>query len=177
VFTGVVTQSCQSCLFPLSNWRALAWLGSLQLYSAQQGETPREGGVYRVMRRPRHTAPFLRLFIPNSLTVHCRSFSLKALPAACSFCPATSCSDYSLAVTSSAPFLGLFVPNNSMVQCRYHFHSSHSSIINSLSLGRLVLLCYRFLQHGPFFLFPFLRGPTPPQCPIHGLLFRRALIS
>jgi hypothetical protein len=31
-----------------------ARLGSLRFISARQGETPREGGVYRVMRRPRH---------------------------------------------------------------------------------------------------------------------------
>jgi hypothetical protein len=63
----------------------------------------------------RHTAPFLRLFVPISLTVHPRSF-LRIVLAASSFCPATPCSNYSPAVTSSAPFLGMFVPNNSMVR-------------------------------------------------------------
>jgi hypothetical protein len=84
-----------------------------------------------------HTAPFLRLFIPNSLTVHPRSFSLKAVLAASSFCPATPCSNYSPAVTSSAPFLGLFVPNNSIVQ--HHISlilHIHPSPIHSLWGGQ-----------------------------------------
>jgi hypothetical protein len=54
VFTGVVRQRCQSCLFPLSNWRASARLGSarlgsLQLTSALLGTAWRNtagGGVF-----------------------------------------------------------------------------------------------------------------------------------
>jgi hypothetical protein len=106
-------------------------LGSARLTLALLGTVWRNTaggeGVYRVMRRPRHTDPSLRLLVPNSLTVHPRSFSLKAVLAAPSFCPATPCSEYSQAVTSSAPFLGLFVSNNSMVQrCitfTLHLHS------------------------------------------------------
>jgi hypothetical protein len=82
----------------------------------------------------RHTAPFLRLFVPNSLTVHPRSFFLKAVLAA-SFCPATY-SNYSPAVTSSVHFLGLFVPNNSMVERRITFTLHiHSLLIHSWEAG------------------------------------------
>jgi hypothetical protein len=63
------------------------------------GETPLERGV-PCITQIRHTAPFLRLFVLNRLTVHPGSFSLKT--AAASFCPATPCSDYSPAVTSSS---------------------------------------------------------------------------
>jgi hypothetical protein len=114
-------------------------LGSLRLYSA------------------RHTAPFLRLFVPIILTVHPRSFSLKALLAACSFCPATPGSDYSPAVTSSAPFLGLFVPNNSMVQRRFNSLFTHSLFIHAWEAG------FSTLPVPPlrYFIFFVLEGVVP----------------
>jgi hypothetical protein len=84
---------------------------------------------YFLLIHPRHTAPFLRLFVPNSLTVHLCSFSSKAVLAVSPVVLATPCSDYSPAVTSSAPFLGLFVSSNSMVQRLItfilHIHSVH----------------------------------------------------
>jgi hypothetical protein len=110
-----------------------------------------------LLRHPCHTAPFLRPFIPNSLTVHPHSFSLKAVLAASSFCPATSCSDYSPAITSSAPFLGLFVPNNSMVQrCitfTLHFqslliHSGEAGVSTLPVTPPLLVVSFSVLERG-----------------------------
>jgi hypothetical protein len=81
-------------------------------------------------------------------------FSLKAVLAASSFCPATPCSDYSPAVTSSAPFLGLFVPNNSTLQRHITLTLHiHSVLIHSHSGGRcfFVTSSYSVLFH--FFCF------------------------
>jgi hypothetical protein len=46
MFTGVVRQHCQSCLFPLSNWRASAQLSSAHFGSTWHGmeKTAGEGG-------------------------------------------------------------------------------------------------------------------------------------
>jgi hypothetical protein len=68
----------------------------------------------------------------------------------------------------------LFVPNNSMVQRHITFTLHfHSLLIHSGEAGASVLLVP---PTRAVFLFSFWRGPTPPQCPIHGLLFQRALI-
>jgi hypothetical protein len=119
-----------------------------------------------LLRHPCHTAPFLRLFVLNSLTVHSCSFSLKAVLAASSFCPAT-CSDYSPAVTSSAPFLGLFVPNNSMVQHRITFTLHiHASPIHSLWGGQ----CFCVTGSSNTCRFSFFRfGGGPPLHSVQSL--------
>jgi hypothetical protein len=127
-------------------------------------EKHRGRGLFSIARL-RHTAPFLRLFVPNSLTVHHRSISLKAVLAASPFCPATSCSNYSPAVTSSTSFLGLFVPNNSMVQHRItftlHFHSLWGGrcfcVTGSSNMGRFsffVLVGDTSTVPNPWFVVP-----------------------
>jgi hypothetical protein len=90
------------------------------------------------------TAPFLRLFVPNSLTVHPRSLSSKAVLAASPVVSATPCTDYSPAVTSSAPFLGLFVSSNSMVQRRITFTLSSFTLAREPGASVLMAppLCY-----------------------------------
>jgi hypothetical protein len=167
MFTSVVRQCCQSCLVLLSNQRGSAQLGSPHFGSTWHGMEKhhwRGGGVYRVMHHPCHTAPFLRLFILNSLTVHPRSSSLKAVLAA-SFCLVTPCSDYSPAVTS-APFLRparleLFpvnLPEDPVVS-----HSLVTLIHRIFTLsgeaGASVLLVPPPCDIP---IFPFRRGSTPP---------------
>jgi hypothetical protein len=113
--------------------------------------------------RIRPTAPFLRLFVPNSLTVHPRSFSLKALLAASSFCPITPGSNYSPAVTSS-PFLSpahlerfpVNLPEDPVVS-----HSLHTFIHRTFTLsweaGASVLPVPPLLEVS----FPVLEGVDP----------------
>jgi hypothetical protein len=51
VFTGVVTQRCQSCLFPLSNWRVSARLGSAHFGSTRHSMVKHRGrGVFSIAR-------------------------------------------------------------------------------------------------------------------------------
>jgi hypothetical protein len=80
--------------------------------------SPRWRGGGACIVRIHHTASFLRLFVPNSLTVHPRSFSLNAVLAVSSVVSAIVSLlpvSRSQNVTSS-PFLWLLISSSSMIR-------------------------------------------------------------
>jgi hypothetical protein len=111
-------------------------------HSRKRGHVAAEEGGWSYIAQLHQTAPFLRLFVPNSLTVHPRSF----LPVVDSQA-ATSAPFLRPARLERFPFELLEDPFVSFTRLS---HPSHS-----FSLGRPVLLCYRFLYHALFFFFRF----------------------
>jgi hypothetical protein len=136
---------------------------------------------------PRYTAPSLRLFVPNSLTLHFfRGLCLQQLwPVSSFFLWLGFFRDDHSITTTSAPSSRPDRPERladklsfSPIYCNHPkhssliFHSTQSSSVFCHSVSLFLCLWGPVLLHYqlPFylqFLFTFRRGSTPPQVPLH----------